>query len=224
MISSIQIYYFILLFCVAILTFWFLLRTLKLFKRKRLWAGCRNSTYVLLFSFTLLSLGLIGANVITYHRLTYEQPVALIHVKQQARQQFQVDFLHWHNCKKQSFLLKGDEWQIDARIIKWHGWANLLGLDAVYQLDRITGRFLDIGQQRQQLPSVYPLESRASYDLWALKKKYQWLPWLDAKYGQSVYLAMKNNHSYQVLMTQSGMIARENSQAFANTECSVTSL
>lgn len=224
MIPSLELYYFLLLAIVTLLTLWFFIRTLKLFKHKRLWAGCRNSTYFLLFFLFLFSIGLIGANVLTYHRLTYETPVALIHVKSLHKQQFQLDFLQLKNCKKQSFTINGDQWQVDARIIKWHGWANLLGLDASYQLDRISGRFLDIEQQRQQLPSVFALETIQEYDLWTLKKKFQWLPWLDAKYGQSVYLAMKNNSSYQVFMTQSGLIARENKVQPADVLCSVSSL
>jgi len=207
--SSIELYYFIFLAAILFVSMFFFLRALKMLKRKKIWASCRNSSYLLLFLFLLISLSLVGSNVLTYHRLTYEKPIASLHVEQLDKQQYRVELLLLDNCHKTSYVLQGDEWQVDARIIKWYGWANILGLDTSFQLDRISGRYQNINQQRTNLPTVFALEARPEYDLWALKKKHQWLPWLDAEYGQSTFLAMKKNQSYQLSMTQSGMIARE---------------
>lgn len=220
MMPSLELYYFSILAIVLIVLLWFFARTVKLIRKKRLWASCRNSTYLLLTLLLLISVSLIGSNVLTYHRLTHEAPVAYLYVEQLDKQHYRVDFLQLDNCKKSSYILQGDEWQIDARIIKWHGWANLLGLDASFQLDRISGRYRNIDQQRLHLPTIFTLEMKRDYDLWALKKKYQWLPWLDARYGQSVFLAMKDDQSYQVYMSQSGLIAREKSSSKAEMMCS----
>jgi hypothetical protein len=43
--------------------------------------------------------------------------------------------------ERETFVLDGDEWQLDARVLKWHGAATLLGLDTGYRLDRIGGRY-----------------------------------------------------------------------------------
>ena len=220
MIPTLELYYFLILAIVLLVLLWFFVRSVKLIKKKRLWASCRNSTYFLVTLLLLISVSLVGTNLLTYHRLTHESPVAYLYVEQLEQQHYRVDFLHLQNCKKTSYIIQGDEWQVDARIIKWHGWANLLGLDASFQLDRISGRYHNIEQQRIQLPSVFTLETKRDYDLWALKKKYQWLPWLDAKYGQSVFLAMKNAQSYQVYMSQSGLIAREQASSEAGLLCS----
>ena len=40
--------------------------------------------------------------------------------------------------------LRGDEWQMDARVVNWKPPATLLGLDPIYQLDRLSGRYSDI--------------------------------------------------------------------------------
>jgi len=209
MIMSSELYYFILLAALFLVLLFFFFRTLKMLKKRRIWASFRNSSYLLFVLFVLFTAGLVGANILTYHRLTHENQIASLHVEQVDHQHYRVDVQILASGKKTSYLLQGDEWQMDARIIKWHGWANLLGLDSAFQLDRISGRYRDIEQQRQYLPTVFALEAKQDFDLWALKKKYQWLPWLDAKYGQSVFLPMKNAQSYQVSMTQSGLIARE---------------
>lgn len=211
---SLQSYYFIALSISLLVLIFFFFRTLKMLKKKKIWASCRNSTYLLVVLFFLMSISLVGTNVLTYHRLTHETPIATIHVERLAKQSYRLELVQFisddtETCQKMSYILRGDEWQVDARIIKWHGWANLLGLDSAFQLDRISGRYQGVDQQRNNLPTVFTLETKQNYDLWALKKEYQWLPWLDAKYGQSVFLPMKNNQSYQLYMTQTGIIARE---------------
>lgn len=208
MYQSIEWYYYLFFIINFFILMFFFFRTLKMMQNKKWGAGFRNSSYLLVALFFLIILSLIGSNVLTYHRLTHESPIALLDIEQIKHQQFRVKLLQLENCRKLSYDINGDEWQLDARIIKWHGWANLLGLDASFQLDRISGRYQSIAQQRSHLPTVYSLETKQKYDLWALKTKYNWLPWLDAKYGQSVFLAMKNDQSYQIFMTQSGLIAR----------------
>lgn len=206
---SIEFYYFAFLVVNLSILIFFFFRTLKMLKKKKIWASCRNSGYLLLVLFFLISLSLLGSNIFTYHRLTYEEPIAVLDVKRHKHQSYSVELLQLDTCKITSYRINGDEWQIDARIIKWHGWANLLGLDASFQLDRISGRYQEISQQRNNRPTVFSLEAKPDLDLWALKKKYQWLPWLDARYGQSVFLAMKDEQIYQLYITQTGLIARE---------------
>ncbi|WP_198266432.1 hypothetical protein [sulfur-oxidizing endosymbiont of Gigantopelta aegis] len=206
---SYESYYFIALAIVFALLIFLIVRTFRLIKKKKLWATYRNSSYLLLVLFFFISLSLVASNVLIYHRLSHEAPIALVSVQALQKQQFQVQVLQLQGCQKKSFVLQGDEWQMEARIIKWHAWANVLGLDANYQLDRIAGRYRDIRQQRNNLPSVFALEAEEVFDLWAFKRNYQWLPMLDAEYGQSVYLPMIDKVSYQVFMTQTGLIARK---------------
>jgi len=40
-----------------------------------------------------------------------------------------------------TYPISGDEIYVDARILKWHALANLLGLSTAYELDRVGGRF-----------------------------------------------------------------------------------
>ena len=163
-----------------------------------------------------LSLGLSGlfglsitANLYSYDRLTHEQAIALLTFQQIEEQQFQVEMTYENSAEKESYLLHGDEWQMDARIIKWHGWAQLLGLNAQYRLERISGRYSDIDEELKKQRSVYALSDKDEIDYWALIKNYEkWLPWVDAYYGSATYLPMENNATYSVFLTQSGLIAR----------------
>ena len=163
-----------------------------------------------------LSLGLSGllslsitANLYSYDRLTHEQAIATLKIRQLDQQQFQLEVSYNDNSQADTFVVYGDEWQMDARIIKWHGWAQLLGLNAQYRLERISGRYTDIDEELSKQRSVYALSEKDEIDYWALIKDYQnYLPWVDAYYGSATYMPMKNNAIYTVSLTQSGLIAR----------------
>ncbi len=209
----------ILLLTALVVTMGLVLRTLKKLRQKQFSAGLRNGLYSLLTLFLLITGTLLVSNILVYHRLTHETPIARLYIKPLASQLSQVSIISLPDCQVSQFTLKGDEWQMDARIIKWHNWANLLGLDALYQLDRIQGRYRSIEQQRQNLPTVFKLEQQPEPDLWALKKQYQWLPLLDAQYGQSVFMAMTAGQWYEVHLSQNGLIARKISRELINDKC-----
>ena len=110
---------------------------------------------------------------------------------------------------RRSASLRGDEWQVDARIVKWKAFANLVGFDAAYRLERISGRYDDIAQERGEPHSVFPLAPGTRLDTWAMIKRFsQWLPWVDALYGSAVYVPMADGAVFEVMVSQSGLLVR----------------
>ena len=156
----------------------------------------------------------VALNLRTYGRLTHEEPVAELSFQARGPQRWQATLTTVPDLSKQSFELAGDEWQLDARVLKWRGWATLLGLDARYRLERVSGRYRDIQQERSAPRTVYPLGEEPAFDLWALARDYpQWLPFVDAVYGSATYLPMADGATYEVALTQSGLIARPQNAA-----------
>ena len=98
----------------------------------------------------------ISINFFTYDRLTHEAPVAEVQFRERAPQHFWV-YITLPHTRAMVFDLRGDEWQLDARILKWHGIAFLFGFDTVYRLDRLSGRYRDIAQERTAERTVYSL-------------------------------------------------------------------
>jgi hypothetical protein len=166
-----------------------------------------------LMGFLLLAISallfVISLNLHTYARLTHEKPVAEIVFEGRGPQQFRATLAEVPSGEMQLFTLAGDEWQLDARVLKWRGWANLLGLDAQYRLERIGGRYRDIEQERNAQRTVYPLSENPGLDLWMLSTQYpRWLPFVDAVYGSATYMPMADGARYEISITQSGLIAR----------------
>jgi hypothetical protein len=162
----------------------------------------------------LLALGAVGINLRSYARLTHEEPVAELSFEARGPQRYLATLTTLPERRVRRFELAGDEWQLDARVLKWRGWANLLGLDARYRLERVSGRYRDVAQERSAPRSVYALGEDPALDLWSLARDYPaWLPFVDAVYGSATYLPMAAGARYEVSLTQSGLIARPQSTA-----------
>jgi hypothetical protein len=198
--------------CLAVLMALSVLLTIlgirQLLRKKIIIASIQSLTGVTLLLASLLLLS-IATNLYSYDRLTYEENIADLTFKQLDKQQFLVKITYKNKPESDQFHINGDEWQIDARVIKWHGLAQLLGLNAQYRLERISGRYSDIEDELQKPRSVYALGLKDEIDYWKLVNDYKkWLPWVDAYYGSAVYLPMADNITYSVSLSQTGLIAR----------------
>ncbi len=129
----------------------------RLFRARFLAAGGSAFTGSLLLAVAAL-LFVVSLNLHTYAP-TDARSVrsAEIVFEQRAPQTFNATLTQVPNGEIQMFVLAGDEWQLDARVLKWKGWANLFGLDAQYRLERVSGRYRDITQERTAERTVYPL-------------------------------------------------------------------
>jgi hypothetical protein len=156
---------------------------------------------------------LVSANLRTYQRLSAEQPAGALQFTRIGYHQFNCVFT-FPSGESTDFELRGDEWQIDARLLKWRGLANLLGFDTAYRLDRISGRYTSIDDERSLPRTVYALNQPERVDLWALAHRYRSLvPWIDALYGSATYLPMADGARYAIGVSQSGLIARPVNQS-----------
>lgn len=151
----------------------------------------------------------VASNVYTYSRLTYEEPVADLIFKAVGPKQFQATLIRTPSGDMQVFTMHGDEWQLDARVLKWRGWATLLGLDAQYRLERLSGRYLDIEAERNAKRSVYQLSDNPGIDVWSWAIDHpKWTPFVDAVYGSATFLPMADGARYRVSLSQTGLLAR----------------
>lgn len=163
--------------------------------------------------------GLLGLNFLTYNRLTHEQQVAEVTFHQKGPSAYVADMKLPNGTTQVCELpdgtsgecaIAGDQWQLDARVLKWKPWANIAGLDASYRLERMSGRYTDIDAERSAPRTVYQLHKNPGMDLFStLKQKYvSRVPVLDAHYGNATYIPMAEGATYMVTMTQDSLIAR----------------
>lgn len=156
---------------------------------------------------------LITADLGGYRRLTTERPAGQLEFTRIGYHEFNGVFTS-PSGERTDFPLRGDEWQMDARILKWRPLANLAGFDTAYRLERISGRYASVDDERNQPHTVYPLNPPQRIDLWELLHRYHtWLPWFDALYGSATYLPMADGAAYDIEVSPTGLLARPRNAA-----------
>ena len=91
-----------------------------------------------------------------YQRLTAEQHVAVIEFTQDGEDEFTARLMLDGQLDR-LLQIRVDEWQLDARILTWKPPATILGLDPVYQLERLSGRYSNIEKERTSERTVHAL-------------------------------------------------------------------
>ncbi|MCJ7785055.1 MAG: hypothetical protein MUP41_14075 [Desulfobacterales bacterium] len=184
----------------------FLLGIQRVWRRRVMTGSLEGLVGLLLLAIAALMVA-ISINLYTYDRLTHESPVAEVHLQGIEPQHFWADVMMKNNTK--TLDLCGDEWQIDARVLKWHGTAVLIGFDTLYRLDRLSGRYWDLSKEKTGPRTVYSLSEEPGLDLWMIAKRYaRWIPWVDAVYGSATYMPMVDGAHYTVSVSSSGLLAR----------------
>ncbi|MBA2491032.1 MAG: hypothetical protein ACR2KU_14195 [Gammaproteobacteria bacterium] len=193
---------------VALLGLMFLALSVARLRRRRIMAASGHAVVSALLLASGVLLGAVAVNLRTYPRLTYEQPVAELAFARRGARRFGAT-IDYPDGTRNAFVLDGDEWQLDARVLKWKGFATVLGLDARYRLERLSGRHRDLGRARNGPHSVYPLSADVGLNLWNFAQGHKrWIPCVDATYGTAIYLPMADRARYSVRLTPSGLIGR----------------
>ena len=166
---------------------------------------------LLLFGFLTSGLSLLLLAGALYHfaELGREAHVASIGLRQIEPQRWSAR-LETPDGQHRTLELRGDEWQLDARVIRWKLPALLAGAPTLYRLERLSGRYGDVKQELEAPRSVHALSEDAFPDLWTLRRQYpEFLPFVDADYGSAAFLPMLDGARYDVALgPRGGLVAR----------------
>jgi energy-coupling factor transporter transmembrane protein EcfT len=156
-----------------------------------------------------IGVGVVAYDVYTYKQILVGQPVATINFEVIEDQYFDALVVD-ANGKQQRFSLHGDQWQLDARIIKWQGYFSGFNLKPAFRLDRLSGRYFDIHKETIEKRSNFSIEkSPLGLDLWQLMHDQpKWFSVIDANYGSARYFPMKNGALYEISLSNTGLNVR----------------
>lgn len=143
-----------------------------------------------------------------YRVLGAETPVATVIAHRLGPQ-------YWHLTLKlpggetRGLPLDGDDFRLEAVVVKWRLPAELAGIPPLYRLDRLSGRYDDAGQAGEARSTIYDLRA-PGLDLFSLRRRYpHWLPMVDTVFGSGVYLPLVDGGHYRVsLMATGALVAR----------------
>jgi hypothetical protein len=153
-------------------------------------------------------LGTIALGIQGYRALTHEEVAARIDVMPLGPQRFSAT-LNTRDGRTLVYEMRGDEIYVDARVLKWKPWANVLGLHTAYDLERVAGRYRDLEQERKAERTVYALGNERAIDLFALRRRYAMLaPVFDADYGSASFVPVTEPARFELRVSTSGLLLR----------------
>lgn len=157
---------------------------------------------------TVLTIAIImlvlGSNIYIFQRLSDEKFLAEFEFRPLGSQRWQMEYRPFGSCQTELYHFAGQQFRVDASFLKWRPWANLLGLDARYRLDRIESRFRDI--ESEQLVDRIEL----SESPWLGLRGFALLMWplADTVYGSSAYTDIASGQRFLLYRSQSGLLLR----------------
>ena len=177
-------------------------------KRRVIRTAANTLLALLMLSLTALS-ATLTVSTQGYRALTREELVATVRTQRLAEQRFEAR-VESPDGRDTVFFLAGDEFYMDARILKWKPIANVLGLHTDYELDRISGRYLDLEAEQTNPRTVFALSAPKRIDLFELRRKHPLLGWLvDAEYGSGTFTATDDQAVFDVMVSTSGLLVRK---------------
>ena len=175
-----------------------------LFRRCWFWIWLKASFAMCLIVCTIVALFSL-LDVLSYKQLLSEAPIATISMYELEPQKFDVT-LNSTTGEEWRYVIQGDQWQLDARLLTWVGPIAAMGKKPLYRLDRISGRYLSLEQARAATQSIYGIEQSNVIDVWSVLQS---IPsWIDTNYGSAVFMPMENGAVYSVHLTAKGMNVR----------------
>src|SRR5213592_608517 len=109
------------------------------------------------------------------------------------------------------FDLAGDAVYVDAHVLKWRPIGTLLGLETVYELDRIAGRYQALTDEQTKERTVYSLAANKPFDAFDLARRY-WIlrPFVDAEYGSATFIGATapGGATHEVRVSTTGLLVR----------------
>ncbi len=162
-----------------------------------------------------LAAGLLGLNLQSYSRLTYEAPVAevTIHAQNPAQKLYDVTIHRLDGTNRTaSCTLQGDEWLLSGRVQKWKPWANELGLNATYTLNQISNMYYSAREANGKPITSCDIQGPAPEINQYLPEA--WVNWLighalvqDRRFGSANFMPLADGAVYRVIITQFGFNA-----------------
>ncbi len=165
--------------------------------------------------FSVLVIGIytlvIAVNLLGYQSLEGMKSVATVSTQRQGEQLWVVT-LQAGEEPPVIQSVRGDQWQLDARIIRFAGPIRWLGIAPGYRLERLSGRYTSLENEQSMPRTVIGLSEQKWPDLWELDRQFN-LPFVEGVYGNATFMPMRDGALFDVRLSASGLVATPQNEA-----------
>lgn len=106
--------------------------------------------------------------------------------------------------------LRGQQWAIEGHVLKWDDWLNLFGLQTMYKLTRVRGRYLRAQDESTKPATASSLVEQEEDPRWRWLYEYgAQLPFVTAVYGNTVFTYPHQTKTYGIYVTSTGFMIQQ---------------
>jgi hypothetical protein len=197
----------------SVLALVFLWQSALALKRGRPFRSFFRLLMALLWLALAAVVGLAALALQGYRALTLEEVAATVRTEPMGDKAFRAHVM-FADGRQGTYIVSGDELYVDAHIVKWKPWANIVGLHTAYELDRLGGRYADIKEEQTAARTVHPLTPDKPLNLFTLRRRYAFLsPVVDADYGSGTFVPAREKATFEVRVSTSGLLIRQKTDA-----------
>ena len=201
--------YTILATIIGFIAFLILFVALKLLIKRQWVTGFLRGTIGLCVLVLGIGAALAAYDMYTYRAIEVDKPIATLSFTKLADQRYKATYASLTDGEQRDVELSGDQWQMDARILRWKGPAKMLKIKPGYRLDRLSGRYYSIEDEETKKRTAYELKASDALDFWSLVHQSDGLlPLVEASYGSAAYLPMADGALFQVSIGMTGLSAQ----------------
>jgi len=199
----------VLIIVCSVLSLIFFIATISALRRKKLLSSTLRFLLAALF-LTLASLfGTITLATVGYRALTYEETAATVRIEPISTKLFMAHF-RFPDGRQASYKLAGDELYVDAHILKWKPFVNIIGLHTAYELERVTGRYIDVKNELGSPRTVFLLSQDKPLNIFNLRQRYFFFHHLlDAEYGSATFINSDKAAIFEIRVSTTGLLIRD---------------
>lgn len=177
--------------------------------RRRRWLGGLTAGLLGALLFALAALAaVISVGVRGYRALTHEVVAAKVRTEPIGPQQFRAT-ITLADGTLHMFDLAGDALYVDAHVLKWHPLLNIIGLHTAYELDRVSGRYNRVAEERSRPRTVHSLAEDKPVNAFDLARRFALLrAFVDAEYGSATFVEPRGPADFEVRVSTTGLLVR----------------
>ncbi len=147
---------------------------------------------------------ILALDLLSYFKSKDGEVLATLKFNQIQEQEFEAELVDVTGASN-VYRLLGDQWQLDVRLIHLQGL--LSSKLPSYKLDRLSGRYLSLEQEKSSERSVYGFVKENYIDTWPWLVNQKWLSIIQVKNGSAAFMPMSDGAIYEVKLSHKGLVA-----------------
>ena len=194
---------------ITLLLFILLIKRLRN-RRKKILVCIIHFLFVVIFALICAIFALLYATLRGYENFTYNKPIFSVECPIKEDDSFVLKFipLDGEESEARFYRIKGQQFVIEGHIIRWENFFVTVGMKPLYQVTRLTGRYISINDEKEKERSVYEIAEETRMWRWLMQYGEK-IPGIDAVNGVSSFKDATENKKFIVHIVHNAFVIKE---------------